>query len=183
MLHNFLSNNREALIARCRDKVAQRPKREATPSQLENGVPMFLDQLIRTLKIEQGSQPMDSRDISGPSGGAAALSEMGVSAAQHGAALLQLGFTIQVVHDYGDLCQAITDLAFERHAPFEVDEFRTLNRCLDNAIAEAVTEFSYQRDSAVELAQPAEFPGRRCFVSICPVPWLANTSCRNCPVS
>jgi signal transduction histidine kinase len=27
-----------------------------------------------------------------------------------------------------------------------VDEFRTLNRCLDNAIAMAVTEFSYQRD-------------------------------------
>src|SRR5690606_15153417 len=28
----------------------------------------------------------------------------------------------------------------------EVDEFRTLNRCLDNAIAMAVTEFNYQRD-------------------------------------
>jgi len=51
-----------------------------------------------------------------------------------------------VVHDYGDLCQAITDLAFEQHAPFAVDEFRTLNRCLDNAIADSVTEFSYQRD-------------------------------------
>jgi len=55
----------------------------------------------------------------------------------------------QVVHDYGDLCQAITDLAFERDAPFQIDEFRTLNRCLDNAIADAVTEFSYQRDDAV----------------------------------
>ena len=50
-----------------------------------------------------------------------------------------LGYTAdQVVHDYGDLCQAITDLAFERDAPFAVDEFRTLNRCLDNAIADAV---------------------------------------------
>ena len=28
----------------------------------------------------------------------------------------------------------------------ETDEFRTLNRCLDNAIASAVTEFGYQRD-------------------------------------
>jgi signal transduction histidine kinase len=52
----------------------------------------------------------------------------------------------QVVHDYGDLCQAITELAMERDAPFAVSEFHTLNRCLDNAIADAVTEFSVQRD-------------------------------------
>ena len=30
-----------------------------------------------------------------------------------------------------------------------MDEFRTLNRCLDNAIASAVTEFGYQRDFVV----------------------------------
>jgi signal transduction histidine kinase len=151
MLHDFLGNNRDELIARCREKVAKRPLRQATAGQLANGVPMFLDQLIRTLKIEQGSQPMDSRAISGPDGGGIALSEMGVSAAQHGAQLLTLGFSVdQVVHDYGDLCQAITDLAFERDAPFQVDEFRTLNRCLDNAIADAVAEFSFQRDSVIE---------------------------------
>ena len=64
--------------------------------------------------------------------------------------LFRSGFTVdQVVHDYGDLCQAITDLAFELKAPIEVDEFRTLNRCLDNGIADAVTEYSYQRFSVV----------------------------------
>jgi hypothetical protein len=64
---------------------------------------------------------------------------------------LRLGFTIeQVVHDCGDLCQAITDLAFERSVPIEIDEFRTLNRCLDNGIADAVMEFSFQRSSLVE---------------------------------
>jgi signal transduction histidine kinase len=46
------------------------------------------------------------------------------------------------------LCQAITDLAVELDAPFGVDEFRTLNRCLDNAIADATTGFSLQRDAA-----------------------------------
>ena len=72
----------------------------------------------------------------------------------HGKQLLKLGFTVdQVVHDYGDLCQSITDLAVERDAPFGVDEFRTLNRCLDNAIADAVTEFSYQKALAVERQQ------------------------------
>jgi hypothetical protein len=47
-----------------------------------------------------------------------------------------------VVHDYGNVCQAITELALELDAHITVDEFRTLNGCLDNAIAQAVTEFS-----------------------------------------
>jgi len=157
MMHVFLANNRDELIARCRAKVALRHGREATAQQLQNGVPIFLDQLIRTLRIEQTSVPMESRKISGPSGGGASLSEVGTNAAQHGRELLKLGLSVdQVVHDYGDLCQAITDLAFERDAPFETDEFRTLNRCLDNAIADAVTEFSYQRDFVVADKQAFE---------------------------
>jgi len=164
MMHDFLSNNRIELIERCRAKVAERPASAATVQQLETGVPLFLDQLIRTLHIEQTAQPMESRKISGPSGGAPALSEIGVTAARHGKELLGLGFTVdQVVHDYGDLCQAITDLAHERDAPFKIDEFRTLNRCLDNAIAEAVTEFSYQRDFAVADKQAADMNERLGF--------------------
>ena len=148
MMHEFLSDNREALAQRCRIKVGERVGRSATEEQLKDGIPLVLDQLIRTLQIEQTATPMDSRRISGPSGGGAALSELSVSAAQHGVELLRLGLTVdQVVHDYGDLCQSITDLAVERDVPFEVDEFRTLNRCLDNAISYAVTEFSFQRDA------------------------------------
>ncbi|MFT4431950.1 sensor histidine kinase [Caballeronia sp. 15715] len=148
MMHEFLSNNRDDLIERCRIKVAHRPARGATAQQLQNGVPLFLDQLVQTLRLEQTAQPMDSRKISGPAGGESSFSAIGNSASQHGRMLLELGFSVdQVVHDYGDLCQAITDLAYERDAPFQIDEFRTLNRCLDNAIADAVTEFSYQRDS------------------------------------
>lgn len=44
--------------------------------------------------------------------------------------------------------QAITDAAFQCGARIEVDEFRTLNRCLDNAIAESVTEWAYQNNVA-----------------------------------
>ena len=147
MMHEFLTNNREDLTARCRRKVALRPGRSATHDQLANGVPMLLDQLIRTLQLEQTNNRIDSTRISGPAGGGIALSEVRTSAAQHGKELLALEFTVdQVVHDYGDLCQAITDLAIERDAPFAIEEFQTLNRCLDNAIADAVSEFSYQRD-------------------------------------
>ncbi|OXC80053.1 sensor histidine kinase [Caballeronia sordidicola] len=161
MMHEFLSNNRDDLIERCRIKVAHRPARGATLEQLQNGVPLFLDQLILTLRLEQTEEPMESRKISGPAGGEASFSTIGSSASQHGRQLLELGFSVdQVVHDYGDLCQAITDLAFERDAPFQIDEFRTLNRCLDNAIADAVTEFSYQRDSVAADKHAAQMNER-----------------------
>ena len=155
MMNEFLANNRDNLIARCIEKVAQRPKRAATTEQLKNGIPMFIDQLTRTLKAEQRNEDATSLQISGPAGGDASnLSEMGLTAAAHGKALLHLDYSVdQVVHDYGDLCQAITDLAFERDAPFSIDEYRTLNRCLDNAIADAVSEFSAQRDAAITVQQ------------------------------
>jgi signal transduction histidine kinase len=155
MLYQFLANNRAILIARCSEKVAKRPKRAATAEQLKNGIPMFIDQLTTTLEAEQRNENAISLEISGPAGGDASnLSEMGLSAAAHGKALLLLGYSVnQVVHDYGDLCQAITDLAFERDAPFSIDEFRTLNRCLDNVMADAVTEFSAQRDVALTTEQ------------------------------
>ena len=150
MLHEFLTMHRTELIDRCTVKVARRTK-AATKVAPEDGIPVFLGQLIETLRLEQTAEPLRSRRVSGPSGGGTpVLSEIGVAAARHGRQLLQQGYTVdQVVHDYGDLCQAITELAFERSAPIEVDEFRTLNRCLDNAIADAVTEFSYQRDASI----------------------------------
>ena len=151
MLHEFLTTNRDELIERCRLKVAKRVAPKVTDAELAHGIPAFLDQLIKTLQVEQTSEPLQSRMVSGPAGGGPVVSEIGVTAALHGRELSQRGFTLeQVVHDYGDLCQAITDLAFELSAPIEIDEFRTLNRCLDNGIADAVTEFSFQRSSLVE---------------------------------
>jgi signal transduction histidine kinase len=154
-MYAFLTKNRDELIERCKAKVALRPRREATAEQLANGVPMFLEQLRRTLAAEERGDRDESLRISGASGGDAVLgSEMGVSAAAHGKKLLELGFAVdQVVHDYGDLCQAITDLAVESNAPFSVDQFRTLNRCLDNAIADAVHAFSGERDAAIALVR------------------------------
>ena len=142
MLDQWLTDNRAELIARCTFKVAQRPVPAPRGAELEHGIPLFLDQLIRTLRVERSSDVAQSRQV---------LSELGATAARHGLELLGRGFTVdQVVHDYGDLCQAITDLAFERSAPIGVDEFRTLNRCLDDAIAHAVTEFSERRDVQAE---------------------------------
>jgi hypothetical protein len=148
MLHDFLTAQRAELIERCRLKVANRRAPQATDVELEHGIPLFIDQLIKTLRVEQTADPMRSRKVSGPAGGGQpVLSEIGGTAAQHGRELLQHGFTVdQVVHDYGDLCQAVTELALEHGSRIKADEFRTLNRCLDNAIADAVTEYAYRRE-------------------------------------
>ncbi|MDH5824668.1 HAMP domain-containing sensor histidine kinase [Luteimonas sp. RD2P54] len=151
MMHEFLTANRAELIARCRAKVAQRAPPGAPVAELDHGVSIFLDQLIKTLAMERTGAPLQSYKVSGPAGGGRpALSEMSESATRHGKELLEHGFTVEeVVHDYGDLCQSISDLASETGADIETEEFRTLNRCLDNAIASAVTEFGYQRDSVI----------------------------------
>ena len=51
MMHQFLSDHRDELIRRCRVKVANRPSPAATRKEPEHGIPMFLDQLIKTLQM------------------------------------------------------------------------------------------------------------------------------------
>jgi signal transduction histidine kinase len=135
MLHEFLSTNRDEIIARARSKVSNRSAPRATPVELENGIPLFLTQLVELLRS--------------PSSGWGA-SAIGNSATRHGDDMLRMGFTVgQVVQDYGGLCQAITEVAVEGHVSFATDEFKTLNACLDGAVASAVTEFGRQREQSI----------------------------------
>jgi len=72
------------------------------------------------------------------------------SATRHGGDLQKRGFTVaQVVHDYGGVCQAVTELADETKAPITADEFHTFNRCLDDAVAQAVTQYSRQHEQSI----------------------------------
>ena len=136
MLQDFISAEREEIIRRAREKVARRIAPRPTPHELARGIPLFLTQLGDFLRCK-----IDGRD-------------MGASATEHGGDLLQQGFSIaQVVHDYGDLCQAITELAVERFVPIGTRDFQTLNACLDDAIAGAVTEYARQRDVDVSDAE------------------------------
>ena len=129
MLHELVTTNRAAIIAKTADAAALRSSPIAT-GLVDNGVPRFLSQLSQTLLAELG----------GPTTGASdkAIDE---SSARHGAELLALGFTVsQVVHVYGDICQAITEIAIAQKAAISVEEFHILNRSLDAGIAGALTE-------------------------------------------
>jgi hypothetical protein len=142
MLHQFLTSNRVVIIDRCRVMVSKRSDPKPTEAELVHGIPTFLDQLIETLTTEQTSAPDDEKSLSVRNARGEIASDVGTTAALHGRDLFLKGFTIeQVVRDYGDVCQAVTKLAIETEAPISVEEFRTLNRCLDNAIAGAVTEY------------------------------------------
>lgn len=130
MLHEFISIHRDEIINRCRARISTRRAPRPTEVELEHGVPIFLDQLVKSLQLALSQ----SAEIKG-------------TAVQHGSELLHREFTIaQVVHGYGDICQSITELATEIHAQITPKEFQILNLCLDEAIAEAVGEYSRLRE-------------------------------------
>jgi signal transduction histidine kinase len=130
MLHDFIAEHRTEIIARCRAKIASRPAPRPTDEELEYGVPLFLDQIAETLRSKLN-----------PS------ASMAKSATAHGGELSRRGFTVaQVVHDYGGVCQTITELAVEKEAPITASEFKIFNLCLDEAIAESVTEYVRLRE-------------------------------------
>jgi len=150
VLHDFLSSNREELIRRCRLKVSRRDTPAVTLVELEHGVPLVLEQLVWALRGEEESPGLDRDRTFGPPRKTPAAAESTRTAALHGRQLLEQGYTVeQVVHDYGDICQAITELAAERNAPVTVEEFHTFNRLLDNAIADAVGSYGRHRDGAI----------------------------------
>ena len=129
MLSEFITLNRDDIIRSCRAKVATRSILPPSEAEIDHGVPLFLDQLVDALHSGETSSP-----------------EIDRSAARHGHDLSVKGFTVsQVVHDYGDVCQTITELAMKANVSISTEDFRMLNQCLDAAIAGAVT--MYARDS------------------------------------
>ena len=141
MLYEFVTVYRDAIITKAREKLAARTWPPASINELENGVPIFLTQLSETLRAET-------------IGASHSSSAIGATATGHGRDLLALGFTVsQVVHNYGDICKAVTELSIEQRASIITEEFHTLNRCLDTAIAEAVTEHGRMTEVSRSLGE------------------------------
>jgi hypothetical protein len=140
MLCDFIATHREAILDRARARVVTRGAPPATEVELTHGLPAFLEQLLEALRRAEVHEVVNHEQIER-------------SATQHGNALFVRGLTVaQVVHDYGDLCQAITGLIAENLAAVSADEFQTLNLCLDDAIAGAVTAYEGQRERAIAAA-------------------------------
>jgi signal transduction histidine kinase len=131
VLHDLITENRTEIIARTRARSAARTKSHPPDIELDRGIPHFLAALSEALERT-------------PHGG------IEVNAARHGSDLLRMGFSVsQVVHGYGDVFQAVTELALESGTPIGTEEFRVFNLCLDDAIASAVTEYGRQREESL----------------------------------
>ena len=137
MLDRFLVVNRQAIIDRARAKVAARGSPALSMAeQKANGVPAFLDQLVDALRRAKSTDVDDH-------------AQLATSGAQHGEDLLRSGLSIaQVVRDYGDVCQSITELVVENEANISASEFQILNLCLDDATAGAVTAYERKNHHA-----------------------------------
>ncbi|HYO97794.1 MAG TPA: HAMP domain-containing sensor histidine kinase [Polyangiaceae bacterium] len=137
MLADFVTSNRIAIIEGARARVAARTYPIPSQVELSHGIPVFLDQLVDALHLAESS-------------GVIAHEEIAKTAGLHGHDLFRMGLSIaQVVHDYGDVCQTVTELATRQNARIPGDEFQTLNLCLDDAIAGAVTEYARQRERTI----------------------------------
>jgi signal transduction histidine kinase len=133
MLHEVITANREEILALARAKGSDRPAPPPSPAETKHGAPLFLDQLAAALRLA-----IPSSD------------EIGKSATRHGDELLRKGFTLaQVVHEYGDLGEAVLEHATGPNGSITTEELHILTRCLGDATARAVTEYAEQRDRGI----------------------------------
>jgi signal transduction histidine kinase len=125
-LHEFTRGNRDRILARTIDIVAQHAG-NVPRDQLTGSLPQILDDLVAALGNDQVA-PHD------------ALYPWPTDAAtRQGVFRFHAGFDLQmVVRCFGALCDSITALAEGDRLAFDAREFRILNQAIDSGIAEAV---------------------------------------------
>ena len=156
----FLRTHENVVLTKIEEKSSALAGARAASDQLHLGLPVFIKQLQLALEHITADPAPSAIDADGlvaaanagdePAMAAAAGRpcdvELAVSAGAYGKELQRLGYSLShVVHAYGAACQVITELAIEKNADISTVEFRELNRCLDTAIAGAVTTFHAER--------------------------------------
>jgi signal transduction histidine kinase len=129
LLYEFLKTNQDAILSLSAQKTRDLAGLRDASEKLNLGLPLFYKQLIAVLEDKLKAKPPD---------------DLLTSAASHGREFLEQGYSLShVVHAYGAMCQAITELATRMDAHITAEEFKILNGCLDVAIASAVSEYQY----------------------------------------
>ncbi len=160
-LHDFLLQHRESVLTRTETKSLELAGPLASSPELRQGLPIFLEQLLGILRLnrpataaapDKGGEAKGAAEADEPAMAASAgepeEAQLAVTAGLHGTEMFRLGYTLShVVHAYGALCQAVTELAEEERYSITTAGFHDLNQCLDVAIAGAVTEYQTMRDT------------------------------------
>ena len=144
MLHEFLTTNRAELMKRYRAKAVSRSG--TVPKGADRAVSIFLAQITEALRDSK----VDFIQITSVPDHTPTKTEIGRAGVLHGADLLRRGYRVdEVVHDYGHIFQAITELALEQDRTITLEELRMLHRCMDEAIAGAATAFARGKNDVV----------------------------------
>jgi hypothetical protein len=162
MLKEFLQQNEDAILVLTEEKTRELAGDHPSSDLLKRGLPSFYRQIIKVLDVADSPVAPPAKDVSAiaraadrgdePAMAIAAgqprEAELARSAGLHGLEMLRLGYTLShVVHAYGAMCQAITETADKKNASIGANEFHALNRCLDIAIAGAVTDYQSRKDA------------------------------------
>ncbi|TVQ78815.1 MAG: sensor histidine kinase [Bradymonadales bacterium] len=144
ILTEFLSTHKKDILDLSESKTRALAGSLASSRKLQEGHALFFDQLIEILNSRKDRA--DKKEIL-------------IAATEHGKEHLRLGYSLShVVHSYGAICQAITELATVKNVRFTPMEFNLLNLCLDVAISAAVSEYQHQ-SSESNLKREAQHLG------------------------
>lgn len=119
-LHELINLNRDEIIRRCGATAAP----QATENWMDQGVAAILDQLM--VELRDGLSGTEALNESVMPGGDVLQPQK--STVPHAS------------QPYGGVGSSIADLALELNIPLGAGDFLMLDRCLDAAIAHAVTE-------------------------------------------
>jgi RsbT co-antagonist protein rsbRD N-terminal domain len=137
MLYEFISLHRAEILTRClNDLEGQYPNRQ--DGELLQGLSCFVDELVATLARDAGHPEIETDDGS--------LADTMVQ--RHGVIRRTQGFDLsRVMHEYGLVCEMVTQMASEHEQSFNAREYQLLNRCIDEAIAMAIVSFEETRSA------------------------------------
>jgi signal transduction histidine kinase len=162
MLSKFLMANQKEILAMTEEKSLALAGARPSSDQLREGLPIFYGQLMSVLQAQKRAETrsgaaVKEMEMAALHNDEAAMAKasgypddvaLARSAGIHGTELQRLGYTLShVVHAYGAMCQSITELAAKKNFPITAIEFHDLNRCLDVAIAGAVTQYQDRRNT------------------------------------
>ncbi|MDO9181260.1 MAG: HAMP domain-containing sensor histidine kinase [Bacteriovorax sp.] len=166
MLYEFLLKNKDEILDLAEKKTLKLTGTRPTSEQLKKGQSIFFEHLLAVLLSESEPKSRDTKHLINTSAKLEAASQndepalalaegrplevqLAISAGSHGSEFMRLGYSLShVVHAYGSICESTTELASAKNFSITSREFHNFNRCLDIAIAGAVTK--YEQDNSYQ---------------------------------
>lgn len=144
MLYEFLEQNQLEILSMTEKKTLHLEALSPNSDLLKQSLPIFYNQLKSALLLQKQSTPSTAAKDEVIRAEQEGLVTQ--EAQIHGAELMRLGYTLpHVIYTYGTLCQSINELADAKKITFTKEEFQNLNRCVDVAIAGAITGHELSR--------------------------------------